>query len=479
MKILIVDDNKEGLYVLETILRKSGYDIVSALNGAEAMEKLRDDSRIDMIISDILMPVMDGFQLCKYVKGNDKFKCIPFVFYTGTYKEQEDEGFAIKLGADKYIKKPVRAEKLKSIIQEMFKGIEDGTLKIRELSLLEDAVVHSLYDERLIGKLEHKVSELENEVNRRKKSEERTSHLASFPQLDINPILEINLSGEIIFHNNAASNVLEKFGLKEDLNIFVPENINEIISDSKTGKGVSFFCNVKIGNLIFEENIHYVSEFNVLRVYTRDVTKHKQADLEVKQGIGKLKMTVDGAINALALTVEYRDPYTAGHQQRVSKLSCVIAEVMGIPKDQVEGIRIAGVVHDIGKIHIPAEILSRPGKLTEHEFHIVKTHAQVGYDILKGIKFQWPLADIIHQHHERKDGSGYPFGLSGGDILVEARILCVADVVEAMASHRPYRPALGLDMALTAISEGRGIQYDPDVVDACLNAFNEKGFEFD
>ena len=479
MKILVVDDNKESLYILETILKKSGYDIVSALNGAEAMEKLRDDSGIGMIISDILMPVMDGFQLCKNVKGNDKFKCIPFVFYTGTYKEQEDEELSIKLGADKYIRKPVRADKLKSIIREIFKGIEDGTLKIRELSLVEDAVIHSLYDDRLIGKLEHKVSELENEVNRRKKSEERIRHLASFPQLTINPILEINQSGEIVFYNNAASNALKEAGLEEKLHMYIPENINEIFQDLKNGEKASLFCEVKIGNLIFEENIQYVSTFNVLRLYTRDVTERKQSELQVKQGIEELKMTVDGVVNALALTVQYRDPYTAGHQQRVSNLSCVMAEEMGMSKDQVEGVRTAGIIHDIGKMHIPTELLGRSGKLTEHEFNIVKTHAQVGYDILKETKFRWPIADIIHQHHERIDGSGYPFGLSAGDILIEAKILCVADVVEAMASHRPYRPALGLDMALTSISEGRGAQYDPDVVDACLNTFNKKGFGFD
>jgi putative nucleotidyltransferase with HDIG domain len=188
---------------------------------------------------------------------------------------------------------------------------------------------------------------------------------------------------------------------------------------------------------------------------------------------------MNGIINALALTVEQRDPYTAGHQQRVSKLACAIAGEMGIPADQIEGIRMAGIVHDIGKMHIPVEILSRPGKLTKDEFNIVRSHAQVGYDILKGIDFPWPIAGIVHQHHELIDGSGYPMGPHNGDILLEARILCVADVVEATSSHRPYRPALGMDAALEGICKSKGICYDSDVVDACLKVIKEKGFEFD
>ncbi|MHC4321463.1 MAG: HD domain-containing phosphohydrolase, partial [Planctomycetota bacterium] len=207
--------------------------------------------------------------------------------------------------------------------------------------------------------------------------------------------------------------------------------------------------------------------------------RRKIGETVVKQSLEKLKMTVDGIIDALALTVEQRDPYTAGHQKRVSKLACAIAGKMGMPKDQVDGLRTAGVLHEIGKRHIPAEILSRPGKLTDDELNIVKTHAQVSYDILKGIEFPWPVADIVHQHHEHMDGSGYPLGLTDGDILVEAKILCVSDVVEAMASHRPYRPALGMDKALEKIASGKGVCYDSDVVDACVKVVKEKGFQFE
>ncbi len=213
--------------------------------------------------------------------------------------------------------------------------------------------------------------------------------------------------------------------------------------------------------------------------YSVDITNRKNAEEKLRQSVKQLRIILNGVIRALALTVEQRDPYTAGHQKRVSNLARTIANEMKLPKDKIEGVRIAGIIHDIGKIHIPTEMLCKPGKLTEQEFSFIKTHAQSGYDILKEIEFPWPIAEIVHQHHEKMDGSGYPLGLSDGDILMEARILCVADVVEAMASHRPYRPALGIDVALKEISENRGVLYDPDVVDACLTVIKEKGFEFE
>jgi len=192
-----------------------------------------------------------------------------------------------------------------------------------------------------------------------------------------------------------------------------------------------------------------------------------------------LRRTLESTIQAVGLTTEMRDPYTAGHQKRVTQLACAIAKEVGLSQEQFEGIRAAGLVHDIGKMSIPAEILSKPSKLTDLEFHLVEGHPQVAYDILKTIEFPWPLAQIVLQHHERMDGSGYPQGLKGEEIMVEARILAVADVVEAMASFRPYRPALGIDKALEEISQNKGILFDTDVVDACMRLFEEKKFQFE
>jgi len=184
-------------------------------------------------------------------------------------------------------------------------------------------------------------------------------------------------------------------------------------------------------------------------------------------------------IQALALTVEVRDAYTAGHQRQVTNLARAIATEMQLSKRHIDGIRMAGAIHDIGKIGVPIEILNKPLRLGDIEFALIKVHPVVGYNILKQIKFPWPVAKIVFQHHERMDGSGYPHGLSGEDILLEARILGVADVVEAMCSHRPYRPALGIDKALEEISKNKGILYDPQVVDTCLKLFTEKGFRFE
>jgi HD-GYP domain-containing protein (c-di-GMP phosphodiesterase class II) len=181
----------------------------------------------------------------------------------------------------------------------------------------------------------------------------------------------------------------------------------------------------------------------------------------------------------MAKTVEMRDPYTAGHQQRVASLARAIAKEMGLSEEQTEGIYMAGIIHDLGKISIPSEILSKPGKITKIEFSLIKTHPRIGYDILKNIEFPWPVAQVVLHHHERMDGSGYPQGLSGNDILLDARILGVADVVEAMASHRPYRPGLGIDKALEEIVQKQGILYDTEVVEACLKVFTEKGFNFE
>ncbi|MBI4744031.1 MAG: PAS domain S-box protein [Actinobacteria bacterium] len=212
---------------------------------------------------------------------------------------------------------------------------------------------------------------------------------------------------------------------------------------------------------------------------TQEITERKRMERELRESLEKLKRITEETICALATTVEIRDPYTAGHQQRVSKLACGIAREMGFSEEGIEGIYMAGLAHDIGKIHVPAEILSKPGVISKVEFDMIRTHPEIGYDILKTIEFSCPIAQMVLQHHERMDGSGYPAGLSGDEIILEARILAVADVVEAMSSYRPYRPSLGVEMALEEISQNRGILYDTDVVDACLKLFNEKGFKFD
>jgi PAS domain S-box-containing protein len=203
-----------------------------------------------------------------------------------------------------------------------------------------------------------------------------------------------------------------------------------------------------------------------------DITKRKQTEDKLQQAIEKTRQALGSIVNVVAATIEMKDRYTAGHQRGVANFARAIATEMGLPTDQIEGIRIAGTIHDLGKIFVPGEILCKPGKLNEYEFSIIKLHPEVAFDILKDIKFPWPIAQIVYQHHERMDGSGYPRGQKGEQILVEARILGVADVVEAMTAHRPYRPALGIEAALAEITQKRGILYDPEVVDACVRLFS-------
>ncbi len=203
-----------------------------------------------------------------------------------------------------------------------------------------------------------------------------------------------------------------------------------------------------------------------------------RADAVARKVSARLARSFDRAVSAIAATVELRDPYTAGHQRRVASLASAIAVEMGLTKAEIEGLHMAAVVHDIGKIHVPIEILTSPAKLTDAEISIIRTHPRAGWDILKDIDFPWPIAEIVYQHHEKIDGSGYPRGLKGNAILVESRILAVADVVEAMSSQRPYRGALGVLPALQEISRHKGIHFDPAVVDACLRVFLAKDFDF-
>ena len=208
-----------------------------------------------------------------------------------------------------------------------------------------------------------------------------------------------------------------------------------------------------------------------------EVAVRTLAEEQLQQTLERMRLLLEGIVRAMASAVEMRDPYTAGHQQRVAELALAISRRMGLSEDQQEAVRISALLHDVGKIAVPSELLTKPGALSELEFSLIKTHPQVGYEMLKTIEFPWDIAKIALQHHERLNGSGYPLGLCLDEITLEARILAVADVVEAMASHRPYRPTLGVDAALAEIRQNRGILYEPTAVDACLELFATNTFQ--
>jgi len=216
-------------------------------------------------------------------------------------------------------------------------------------------------------------------------------------------------------------------------------------------------------------------ELHQLRHHLAEIVDERTTELRDSEK--KLKKNLLDSVALLAAIVEMRDPYTAGHQRRVAEIAVAIAHVLQLTETQIEGIHLAGVVHDVGKIQVPAEILSKPGGLTDIEFMLIKEHARNGYELLKTVDYPWPIAQIVLQHHERLDGTGYPQGLKGDEILLEARIIAVADVVESMTSHRPYRPGLGIDVALAEIEKNRGVLYDPQVVDACIKLFRELDYQ--
>ena len=258
-------------------------------------------------------------------------------------------------------------------------------------------------------------------------------------------------------------NLLEEHGIVENFESQFYRKDGTIMWISLTTRAV----NDTSGKVLYYEGI------------VEDITSRKQAEEKLKQTAEKLRKTLAGTIQAMSLIVETRDPYTSGHQKRVSSLARVIAQEMGLSKDITENVRMAGIIHDIGKISVPAEILSKPTKLSNMEFGLIKFHPQSGYDILKDVELPYPIAKTVLQHHERLNGSGYPQGLKGENIILEARILAVADVVEAMASHRPYRPAKGVDVALEEIEKNKGILYDAEVVEVCAKLFREKGFKLE
>ncbi|MCX5849879.1 MAG: HD domain-containing protein, partial [Deltaproteobacteria bacterium] len=214
-----------------------------------------------------------------------------------------------------------------------------------------------------------------------------------------------------------------------------------------------------------------------IQAVARDITERKRAEEKLQRTLDSLRKAFGATIKVMVSAVEMRDPYTAGHQIRAADIARAIATEMGLAQEKIDGIRMAGTIHDIGKLSIPAEILSKPTKLTDIEFSLIKEHSHNGYEMLKDVESPWPLAEIVHQHHERMNGTGYPRNLQGDEILMEARILAVADVVEAMASHRPYRASLGIEVALEEIEKNKGILYDDAVANACLKLFREKGYQ--
>jgi PAS domain S-box-containing protein/putative nucleotidyltransferase with HDIG domain len=307
-------------------------------------------------------------------------------------------------------------------------------------------------------------------------------------------VVEFNLEGRVRGWNPAAGKIFgypREEAIGQHWTFMVPESVRCSLEGvwqgliAKRGGSRSTNKNITKGGRIIDCEwfntplVDQQGETIGVASLVMDVTDRKQAEEKLQETLESLRKAVGTTIQVMVSAVETRDPYTAGHQIRSADLARAIATEMGLPPEKIEGIRMAGSIHDIGKLSIPAEILSKPTKLSDIEFSLIKEHASKGFEMLKNVESPWPLAEIVRQHHERMDGSGYPRKLNGEEILIEARILSVADVVEAMASHRPYRAGLGIDAALAEIEKNRGIIYDSTAADACLRLFREKGFKLE
>ncbi len=457
LRILMLEDTPSDAELEEHELRKLGLPF--ELKRVETREDFIRELAVykpDIVLSDYNLPGFSGIAALEVVRTS--FPDIPVIMVTGALPDVEAVGL-IHAGAKDYVLKD-RLARLGPAVQRVL-SMEQGVRarKAAERSLRES--------EAKFRALVESTSDWIWEID------EHGVYTYSSPQ--VRDLLGFEV-GEIIGKT--------PFDLMADEEAAqVKVQFEGIVAARKSFRLLENANRHKDGRIVYLETsgapmFDTQGVFRGYRGIDRDITERKRAEKERREGSERLKQFLMQTIGAIAATVEARDPYTAGHEQRVAQLASSIAQEMGLPPEQVEGIMLAASIHDLGKLRVPAEILSKPGRLNAIEYELVKVHAQTGYDIVKDIQFSQPIAQMVRQHHERLDGSGYPQGLKGDEILPGSRILAVADVVEAMSSHRPYRPGLGVEVALDEILRNRGTLYDADVVDHCVSLFRDKQFTF-
>ena len=461
LSIMYVEDEGVILRSINTMMERKIQDVYTAPDGEIGL-KIFKKHKPQIVVTDIKMPVMNGLEMIEKIKEiepSTKFIVV------SAYGEINYFLKAIELGVHGFILKPVNVSKLMNLIRELGNGI-----------LLQ--------------------KEIERKEEERKRSDEALreqkayfEHLfESSPEAVVissndGKILQINRSFSEMFgytEEEAIGKVLDKLISTDELLKEATEYTKQVAGGKdirietkrKTKSGKLLAVSV-LGTPIIIEG----KQAAVYGIY-RDITDRKQAEDELKASYERLQKLIQDTVNVLANVVELRDPYTAGHQHNVAQLGIAIAEKMKFPSDMIEGIRIGGTMHDIGKIKVPIRILNKSEMLTDKEWEQIKYHPTVGYELLKDLDFPWQVAKMVLQHHERFDGSGYPNGLKNDEILMEARILAVADVVEAMANDRPYRQSLGIEIALEEIEDNKGILYDPDVVENAVKILKNGAFVF-
>ena len=459
LRVLMLEDTPTDAELAQRELRKAGISFTAMrVETRDTFIHALEEFRPDIVLSDYKLPDFNGMDALAIVQRDHPE--VPVVMVTGALSDIE----AVEL---------------------IHAGARDYVLKDR-LARLAPAVQRALSAEQ--GARARKAAE--------KALQESLTRYASVTENANDAIICIRPDATIDLWNKMAQQMFgystEEVIGKQLHSLIVPERYR-----SQADQGIRLFGQTGTGPVVgkmFEltamrrDGTEFPVELSISAMnfggewhatgIIRDISERKQIDEERLASAAKLGQTLSQTIEAIAAMVEARDPYTAGHQRRVAALASAIAGEMGFAEDKIHGLYLAATIHDLGKIHIPAEILSKPGYLSQIEFSLIKVHPQAGYDIIKDIQFPWNIAQMVLQHHERLDGSGYPQGLHGGQILIEAQILCVSDVVEAMSSHRPYRPSLGLDAALEEITLNKGTLFDAAVVEACLRLFRERGFNF-
>ena len=463
LRILIVEDSEDDTLLIIRNLKKGGYSpVYERVETTAAMKKALQEKQWDIILCDYKMPEFDAPSAIALLKEANID--IPLIIVSGTMGE-ETAVECMRLGAQDYI----------------MKG---------NLFRLCPAIARELKDVEVKNRQKQTESQREAVLEALRQSEEKYRSILETIQ---EGYFEVDFAGNFTFFNDSLCRNLgyskeELMGMNnrqytdKEYSKKLFQAFNKVYNTGEPTEGFDWQIIRKDGTKrSIEASVSLQKDSSGkptgFRGIARDVTERKQAEEKLLLTLESLRKAFGTIIKVMVSAVEMRDPYTSGHQIRSADLARAIATEMGLPQDKINGIRLAGSIHDIGKLSIPAEILSKPSKLTNIEFSLIKEHSRVGYEMLKDVESPWPLAQIVYQHHERMNGSGYPRNLKGNEIIIEARIMAVADVVEAMASHRPYRPGLGIDAALAEIEKNKGTHYDNTVVDACLRLFREKGYQ--
>mgnify|MGYP000848835600 CR=1 FL=1 len=454
IRTLLIEDNPGDARLMQELLREAGGTVFRLVHRdcLDAGMAYLTAGEVDVVLLDLGLPDSQGLET--FLLFHARHPHLPTIVLTGL-NDNNLAVAAVKQGAQDYlVKGQVNSDLLARAIRYAIERAQANRfLKIREQryrALFENMLNGFAYCEMIYDDGGQSVDFRYLEVN------------DAFKRITGLENVEGKLITEIIP------------GIRETN----PEVFEIYGRVARTGRPAQIELHVKSIGLWLSVAV-YSTETGFFTAVFEDISERKRIEEERQAIIERLRRSLGATVQAIATVVEARDPYTAGHQHRTADLGRAIATEMGFDADRIDFVRIVSTIHDLGKISVPSEILSKPTKLTELEYKLIRTHAQSGHDILKDVDFPWPVAQVILQHHERMNGSGYPNGLRGDEILMESRIIAVSDVVESMASHRPYRAALGVEAALEEIMTHRGILYDAEVVDACVRLFREKGYRLD